>query len=91
MTKQEQNQLSGVNIPDRTAIAKVLAVTNTGKLLNDLPVLSIYLEVQDPEVVPFNVNVKRAVNRLLIPRVGDLCRICYPPGYPEELLIQELL
>lgn len=80
-----------INESGHDVVAKVLSVSETGKYIDQHPFISIYLEVHEEDKMPFNIHSRTLVNKRLVPRVGDYCRLRYNEAYPEEVLITALL
>lgn len=73
------------------ATAKVLAIANTNKRIHHLNVLSIYVEIHGPDIQRFHLNTFTTVEKHLIPKIGNYCRIYYHPEVCDAILILEIL
>jgi hypothetical protein len=67
--------------------AEVITITDTGALINYNPVVVMQLKVQPQYGPPFETQVKTAVSKIAIPRVGDKINIKYNPANTTELIV----
>lgn len=82
MQKQYQSQ-TGL---DATAV--VVAIQDTGKLINMNPVVTLTLKVQ-PAIggAAFDTVGETIVSKIAIPRVGDTIKIKYNPTNPTQFTV----
>ncbi len=71
----------------RDAKAEVLALADTGKMLNYDPIVRIRLKVLSEVSGPFEVESEQIVSKIAVPRVGDMVNIKYNPQNTNELVI----
>lgn len=71
----------------RDAKAEVLAMADTGKMLNYDPIVRIRLKVLSEVSGPFEVESEQIVSKIAIPRVGDKVNVKYNPQNTNELVI----
>jgi hypothetical protein len=82
MQKQYQNP-SGL---DATAV--VVAIQDTGKLINMNPVVNLTLKVTPAMgMPPFDTVGESIVSKIAIPRVGDTIKIKYNPTNPTQFTV----
>ncbi|PIO48146.1 MAG: hypothetical protein CMR00_06725 [[Chlorobium] sp. 445] len=62
------------------AKAHVIAIQDTGMLLNYNPVVQLMLEVHPAAGAPYTVGIRTPVSKIAIPRVGDQVVIKYDPA-----------
>lgn len=68
--------------------ARVLALADTGTLVNFDPVLRLQLEVLPPFGGPSYVTeLQSVVSKIAIPRVGDVLAVVVDPGNPNALAL----
>ena len=67
--------------------AEVVTITDTGALVNFNPVVIMQLKVQPQYGPPFETQVKTAVSKIAIPRVGDKINVKYNPANTTELIV----
>jgi len=67
--------------------AEVLSITDTGALVNFNPVVIMQLKVQPQYGPEFETQVKTAVSKIAIPRVGDKINVKYNPANTTELIV----
>lgn len=86
MAKKYQAQ-SGIANTGMPARAKVIAIQDTGTLINYDPVVKLTLEVQPQFGVGFTVTGDSPVSKIAIPRVGDEINIKYNPTNTNEFCV----
>ncbi|MNW26167.1 hypothetical protein D3C74_29280 [compost metagenome] len=74
-----------------TATAKVLRVTDTGKLINFDPVVILELSVTETGGNSYNKTMETLVSKLQIPRAGDTVGLASNPAKPSEFLYMGLI
>jgi hypothetical protein len=68
--------------------AEVLAITETGRLVNMNPVFMLSVKVQPAMIaVAFETNGQAMVSRFAIPHVGDKLKIKYNPADPTQFVV----
>lgn len=68
------------------AQARLVSVQDTGSSINDNPRVKLTFEVRPEDGEPFQVQVKRTVSRVAIPRAGARFPVTYDPDEPEQLV-----
>lgn len=74
---KESDRIRNIGI---SAKASVLAIQDTGMLLNYNPVVILTMEVRPNAGTPYTVSVKTPVSKIAIPRVGDEVAVKYDPA-----------
>ncbi len=69
------------------ATADVVAIEDTGALINFNPVVKLTLKVQPAYGPAFDVTGQTMVSKIAIPRVGDKIRIKYSPTDPSQFTV----
>ena len=69
------------------AQATVLAMKDTGITINKDPYVSVRLRVQPAGQPAYETNMRVAVSRLAIPRVGDTVQVKFDPKKPKDLIV----
>jgi hypothetical protein len=70
------------------ASAEVLAIEDTGALINMNPVVKLTLKVSPPMGMPgFETTGQTMVSKIAIPRKGDTIKIKYNPANPQEFVV----
>jgi hypothetical protein len=81
----EQSQLLAQTGLDATA--DVLAIQDTGTLINYNPVVLLTLNVTPAMGAAFQTTAQSMVSKIAIPRVGDKIKIKYNPADPSQILV----
>jgi ACR3 family arsenite efflux pump ArsB len=71
------------------ATAQVVAIADTGTLINYNPVVMLTLKVTPAYGVPFDTAGQSMVSKIAIPRVGDTIKIKYNPANPTQLVVMQ--
>jgi hypothetical protein len=70
------------------ATAEVVAIEDTGALINMNPVVKLTLKVTPAMGMPaFDTTGETAVSKIAIPRMGDLVKIKYNPANPAQFVV----
>ena len=69
------------------ATADVLAIADTGKLVNFNPVVMLSLNVQPAMGAGFQTAGETMVSKIAIPRIGDKIKIKYNPAAPTQFVV----
>lgn len=69
------------------ATADVLAIADTGKLVNYNPIVMLSLNVQPAMGPAFQTAGETMVSKIAIPRVGDKVKIKYNPVTPTQFVV----
>jgi hypothetical protein len=69
------------------ATADVLAIQDTGALVNMNPVVVLSLNVQPAAGAAFQTAGQTMVSKIAIPRVGDKVKIKYNPANPTQFMV----
>jgi len=67
--------------------ATIVGLEDTGWTVNDNPMVKMTLDIQPEMGAAFRVEVKAAVSRLAIPKVGDSFPVKYDPNDPGKVVI----
>ena len=71
------------------ATAQVVAIQDTGTLINFNPVVKLTLKVTPAYGVGFDTVGQSMVSKIAIPRVGDTIKIKYNPADPTQLVVMQ--
>jgi hypothetical protein len=82
------NQAQWVAQTGLEAVAEVVAIQDTGTMINMNPVVMLTLKVQ-PSIggVAFDTMGQTMVSKIAIPRVGDKIKIKYNPANPSQFAV----
>lgn len=67
--------------------AEVLAITDTGKLINFNPVVVLKIKVTPSYGAAFEAEGETVVSKIAIPRVGDKVNIKYNPNDTKQFVV----
>ena len=67
--------------------AEVMTITDTGALVNFNPVVVMRLKVQPQFGPAYETDLKTAVSKIAIPRIGDKLNVKYNPANQSEMVI----
>lgn len=81
-----QAQLAADGSIPVAAAATVLAVRDTGKLINFDPVVILELDVTDNDGSRYTKTLETLVSKLQVPRAGDRIGLGQHPANPAELI-----
>lgn len=91
--QQAQDMMNEVKEAERirqngaSAKATVLAIQDTGMLLNYNPVVLLTLEVRPNIGVSYKTTVKTPVSKIAIPRIGDELPVKYDPADKTKVVL----
>ena len=69
------------------ATAEVVAIEDTGKLINYNPVVKLTLKVTPAAGVAFDAVGETMVSKIAVPRKGDTVNIKYNPADPQQFVV----
>lgn len=69
------------------ASAEVLAIEDTGTMINYNPVVKLTLRVQPAYGAGFQTMGQSVVSKIAIPRVGDTIKIKFNPADPSQIVV----
>ena len=85
------NQQQWLAINGLDATAEVLAITDTGTLINMNPVVLLTLKIQPAMIAAeFKTTGKTMVSRMAVPRVGDKLKLKYNPANPTQFIVMSI-
>ena len=90
---QAQGAINGVNQGQWAAqngidaVAEVVAIQDTGTMVNMNPVVMLTLKVQPSAGPAFDTMGQAMVSKIAIPRVGDKIKIKYNPVNPTQFAV----
>jgi hypothetical protein len=85
------NQQHWLALNGLDATAEVLAITDTGILIDMDPVVILTLKVQPAMIAAeFKITGKTMVSRMAVPRVGDKLKLKYNPANPTQFIVMLL-
>lgn len=87
----KQAQLAGSRSLPLTATARVITITDTGKLINFDPIVVLVLDVTETNGNQYQRTLETLVSKMQIPRVGDRVGLGQNPANPSELIYMGLL
>ena len=79
-----QQRILATGVPAR---ATVRHIQDTGTLINFNPVVDLMLDVYPEGQQPFQMQLRTAVSKIAIPRVGDVITVKYNPHNAYEMAI----
>lgn len=82
-----QKQYQNPDMNGLPASAQVVAIQDTGELVNYNPVVILQLKVQPQYEPPFDTTARTIVSKIAIPRVGDTINIKYAPADHTKIVI----
>lgn len=74
-----------------TAMATVVSVQDTGKLVNFDPIVVLTLEVIENNGARYSHTMETLVSKMQIPRPGDVIGLGTHPAYPTSFIYMGLL
>ena len=69
------------------ATAEVIAIQDTGALINFDPVVILRLKVTSAHEAPFEASGQVTVSKIAIPRLGDTVKIKYSASDPAQFVV----
>ena len=85
------NQQQWLALNGLDATAEVLAITDTGTLIDMNPVLLLTLKVQPAMIAAeFKTTGKTMVSRMAVPRVGDKLKLKYNPANQTQFIVMSI-
>lgn len=75
----------------RPAMAKIVAITDTGTTINENPVVRFTLEVTPSDGMPFQAEAEKLISRLQVPSIqpGAMVHVMYDPDSKAVALAEE--